>query len=46
MKIRKNVMFSPAAIELGLRLANADHRNFSNMLEVLVMREAQRLQLT
>jgi hypothetical protein len=42
-KLRKNVMLTESAIALGKTLAVAEHRNFSNLLEMLLVREAARL---
>ena len=45
LKIRKNIMLSKWAVAQGKELAAREHRNFSNMLEVLVVREHARIDL-
>ena len=44
-KIRLNLSLSPAAVEAGKRLAQAENRSFSNTLEVLIERASKATKL-
>ena len=43
IKVRKNIMLSTSSIKIGKGMAHLEHRNFSNFLEMLIVRESQRL---
>jgi hypothetical protein len=40
-KARKQISLSPDVVPIGLRLAKADCRSFSNLLEFLIRQEDQ-----
>ena len=43
-KIRKNILLSAAVITMGKKLAALERRNFSNLVEMLIVREGERLE--
>lgn len=45
-KRRRNLTLSPKTEEIGTLLANRDNRSFSNYVEWLIAREAERIGLT